>query len=130
MTVKRIGWYFVVGVVISITTSCFYDLCLHFNWFSSLVRVGYSQRAMIFEIGQALQNLLWIICFYHLVKINFILKWVTKWCIDLSLVDIGFLIFSNPYSINFNKWVNIAIGTGVCIIQFIYFRLKERKTID
>lgn len=122
------NYYFKVialGFAFSFSCSMIFDMYGD-NKLDIVIREDYTVGQFVFWFGGVGRDFIWLLAAYRAWKSNLFYKICLRFYFDLLLVDLGYLIFSNPHTINRSKWEMVVITMLVFVFHCIIFRNRKK----
>lgn len=121
---------FLIGIIIHGICSLIFSYYAEYpeNYFAKLmIRKDYSYVEFIFWCGQLLQDFIWMPFLYKAFEEISLGKHVVRFYIDLTVVDLLYLYFSNPHSFNRNKLEYIGYTFLFFVFHTMIAAFKNKK---
>lgn len=90
-----------------------------------IIRDDYTYAEFVFWVGQLVQDFIWLPIFYKVFQEVELGKYAVRFYLDLTLIDLGYLIFSNPYHFNRHKLEYIGWTVLFFIVHTLIVAMKR-----
>lgn len=120
---------FIAGILVHGLCSFLFDAYHDSKLGSKIIREDYTYAEFVFWLGQILQDLIWLPLFYKLFESIYLGKYAVRFYMDLVIVDLGYLILSNPYHFNRAKLEYIEITCAFFVLHTSLMAIKKPEWI-
>lgn len=130
---RSVRFYIIIffcGYISREICSTLFDVLQNTKLGDIIIRDDYTVKEFIFWIGEPLQGAIWAYGFWTIIVKTTLGKYLVRWYIDWLIIDVGYLIFSNPYILNRSKWECVGLTVLLFIAHCIVAtKIKKKKLL-